>query len=56
MYDYIEPWKVKIASVLDTILSEAGIEEKVSPAQVIAETPPKFKMNLLIKRTMKREQ
>jgi len=44
MYDYIEPWKVRIACALNSILSEAGIEEKISPAQVLSETPPNPEM------------
>jgi arginyl-tRNA synthetase len=44
MYDYRESWKAKIAAALNAILSEAGIEEKVNPAQVIAEIPPNPEM------------
>jgi arginyl-tRNA synthetase len=40
MYDYKEPWKEKIASALNVIMKEAGIEESVTAAQIIAETPP----------------
>jgi len=40
MYDYREPWKIKIASALNDILSEAGIENKIDISQVTAEIPP----------------
>jgi len=44
MYDYKQPWKEKVASALNEILSEAGINEKINPQQVIAENPPNPEM------------
>jgi arginyl-tRNA synthetase len=44
MYDFRQPWKIKVASALNGILSEAGINEKIDPQQVIAENPPNPQM------------
>jgi len=38
MYDYKEPWKLKIVEIL------SGFYESIDPAQVIAEIPPKSEM------------
>jgi len=38
MYDYKEPWKLKIVEIL------SGFDESIDPAQVIAEIPPKSEM------------
>jgi arginyl-tRNA synthetase len=38
MYDYKEPWKLKIAEIL------SGFNGSIDPAQVIAEIPPKSEM------------
>jgi arginyl-tRNA synthetase len=38
MYDYKEPWKLKIVEIL------SGFNESIDPAQVIAEIPPKSEM------------
>jgi len=38
VYDYKEPWKLKIVEVL------SGFNESIDPAQVIAEIPPKSEM------------
>ena len=45
MYDYQghcpEPWKQRIATAIDALVQEAGgAADSVSPAQIIAETPP----------------
>jgi arginyl-tRNA synthetase len=44
MYDYKEPWKVRIAGAVNTLLHDAGQEEVVKPADVVAEIPPKPEM------------
>jgi arginyl-tRNA synthetase len=44
MYDYREPWRIKIARALGAVLSEAGVKDEIGPAQVIAETPPSPEM------------
>jgi len=44
MYDFRQPWKVKVSTALNEILSEAGINEKITPEQVIAENPPNPEM------------
>jgi len=44
MYDFREPWKIRIASALSSLMQEAGIEGGVDPAQVIAEIPPNPEM------------
>jgi len=38
MYDYKEPWKLKIIEILK------GFDDSIDPAQVIAEIPPKSEM------------
>jgi len=40
MYDYKLYWKEKIAFVVNTLLTDADISEKITPEQVIAEDPP----------------
>ena len=40
MYDFRETWKDKVASVLNSIFSENGIDEKTEACHIIAETPP----------------
>lgn len=40
MYDFKEPWKIKIASILSEMMNEAGIKEKINSSDVIAEIPP----------------
>jgi len=44
MYDYIYPWKEKIASGINALLKEAGIQENIKAEQVIAEIPPNPEM------------
>ena len=44
MYDYKEPWKIKIAAALNAVMSEAGINGNITPEQIIAETPPSPEM------------
>ncbi|GHV96405.1 arginine--tRNA ligase [Spirochaetia bacterium] len=44
MYDYKEPWKIRIAGALSAIMREAGIEGEVGAAQIIAEIPPNPEM------------
>ncbi|MCL2800673.1 MAG: arginine--tRNA ligase [Treponema sp.] len=44
MYDYKEPYKELIAEAINTLLSEAGISEKINTQQVIAENPPNPQM------------
>jgi len=44
MYDFRQPWKIKVSSALNAILSEAGINETIKPEQVIAENPPNPEM------------
>ncbi|MDR0551327.1 MAG: arginine--tRNA ligase [Spirochaetaceae bacterium] len=44
MFDYKESWKKRIASVLNTLIQEAGGDGNISPAQVIAENPPNPEM------------
>ncbi|MDR2542771.1 MAG: arginine--tRNA ligase [Treponema sp.] len=44
MYDYKQPWKEKISSVINTLLSEAGLQEKIDANQIIAEVPPNPEM------------
>jgi len=44
MYDFRQPWKVKIASAINEIIKEAGINENINPDQVIAENPPNPEM------------
>ncbi|MDR2111229.1 MAG: arginine--tRNA ligase [Spirochaetaceae bacterium] len=38
---YREFWKTRIAGALNALLAESGLEGTISPAQVIAENPPK---------------
>ncbi|MCL1931197.1 MAG: arginine--tRNA ligase [Treponema sp.] len=41
MYDYKEPWKQRVAAAIDVLVREAGgAADSVSPAHIIAETPP----------------
>jgi len=44
MYDYKETWKEKIAFVINSLLSEAGINEQITSEKVIAENPPNLEM------------
>ncbi|MCL2764874.1 MAG: arginine--tRNA ligase [Treponema sp.] len=44
MYDYREPWKEKIASVINALLLENGINESVKNEQITAENPPNPEM------------
>jgi len=44
MYDYKEPWKLKVGGILSDLLKEAGFSESIDPALVIAEIPPKSEM------------
>ena len=45
MYDYKEPWKIRMAKVLSTLMQKAGAADAyVDPAQVIAEIPPSPEM------------
>jgi arginyl-tRNA synthetase len=44
MYDYREPWKRLIADALNTVISDAGLTEKITSDQVIAENPPSPEM------------
>jgi len=44
MYDYKEHWKEKIAIAINSLLSEAGISDKINSQQVIAENPPSPEM------------
>ena len=44
MYDYKEVWKQKIAEIITGFLKQAGVEEKIDPAQVVAEVPPSAEM------------
>ena len=44
MYDYKEPWKEKIAVVINILLSEAGINEQIKMENIIAENPPNPEM------------
>jgi len=40
MYDYKLFWKEKLSGVINTLLTDAGINEKTTPSQIIAEDPP----------------
>jgi arginyl-tRNA synthetase len=40
MYDYKLFWKEKLCGVINTLLADAGINEKTTPGQIIAEDPP----------------
>ncbi|MDR2941171.1 MAG: arginine--tRNA ligase [Treponema sp.] len=44
MYDYREPWKIKVSSAVNAILNDAGIDGVIEPDQVIAENPPNPEM------------
>jgi len=44
MYDYREPWKKLAADTINILLSEAGINDKITLQQVIAENPPNPEM------------
>jgi len=44
MYDYKDNWKEKIALIINSLLKEAGIDEKISSQHVIAENPPNPEM------------
>ena len=44
MYDYKEPWKIRIADALSVLMREAGLDGGVSPGQIIAENPPSPEM------------
>jgi len=44
MYDYKKSWKEKIACAVNEILNDAGINEKISEDQIIAELPPNREM------------
>ncbi|MDR2185672.1 MAG: arginine--tRNA ligase, partial [Treponema sp.] len=41
MYDFKESWKIRIASGLNRLIREGGIEDRVDAAEVVAETPPR---------------
>jgi arginyl-tRNA synthetase len=41
MYDFKEPWKVRIAGILNNLLKEGGLSGNIGPSAVIAEIPPK---------------
>ncbi|GHV04490.1 arginine--tRNA ligase [Spirochaetia bacterium] len=40
MYDYKNPWKVRIARALNRVMQDAGIEGTVEPSRIVAEIPP----------------
>ena len=40
MYNFKEPWKIKIAAALNKMLEEAGINGSINPNDIMAETPP----------------
>ena len=46
MYDYKEPWKLKIAGILTKLCKDMKVpqDEQIDPAQVIAEIPPSPEM------------
>jgi arginyl-tRNA synthetase len=44
MYDYKEPWKVRIAGAVNALLHDAGQDEDVKPADIVVEIPPKPEM------------
>jgi arginyl-tRNA synthetase len=44
MYDYREPWKRLIADALNTVIRDAGLAEKITGEQVVAENPPSPEM------------
>jgi len=44
MYDYKLFWKEKLSGVINTLLTDAGINEKTTPSQIIAEDPPTLEL------------
>ncbi|GHV53643.1 arginine--tRNA ligase [Spirochaetia bacterium] len=40
MYDYKNPWKVRIARALNRVMQDAGIDGAIEPSQIVAEIPP----------------
>jgi len=44
MYDYKQPWKILISDTVNSLLSEAGVSEQITPEQVIGENPPNPEM------------
>jgi arginyl-tRNA synthetase len=44
MFDFKEPWKEKIAAVLNSVFSENGIDERAAACNITAETPPDTQM------------
>jgi arginyl-tRNA synthetase len=40
MFSYKEPWKERIAWALNTVLEEAGLEARLTTADIVAEIPP----------------
>jgi len=44
MYDYKQTWKEKTASAINAIFNEAGINEKITAENIIAEIPPNKEM------------
>jgi len=40
MYDFRQAWKIKVTSVINAVLTDAGINEIIKPDQVTAEDPP----------------
>jgi arginyl-tRNA synthetase len=40
MYDYKEPWKIRIAAELNALMKESGIEGSIGADDIIAEIPP----------------
>ena len=44
MYNFQEPWKIKIAEALNLLLAESGSDQAVDPAGVVAELPPRPEM------------
>ncbi|MDR2404698.1 MAG: arginine--tRNA ligase [Spirochaetaceae bacterium] len=41
MYDFKDPWKIRIASALNRLIREGGIDGLVDTAEVVAEIPPR---------------
>ena len=44
MYNFQEPWKKRISGALNLLLEESGCGERVDPANVAAEQPPRPEM------------
>ena len=44
MYDYREAWKIKISGILSGFLKNAGMDEQISPKDVVVEIPPNPEM------------